>query len=89
MNDLNEVLETLSQVLIRCAGLGLIILFVWFGAYLGARDFLFRQGEWFGLSPHEVSLVAYAGMGLVKLLILVFFLFPYVAIRWVLRNRRR
>jgi hypothetical protein len=41
----------------------------------------------FGLSKHEMDLIFYCGMGLLKLVVIVLFFFPWVAIRLVLRKR--
>lgn len=42
----------------------------------------------FDLSRHELQLIHYCGMGLVKLVVGVFFFFPWAAIRLVLRQAR-
>ena len=41
----------------------------------------------FGLSLNELSLIHYSGMAFVKLSVILFFLFPWLAIRLVLRKR--
>ena len=87
--DLDERLETLRQVLGRCVILGIALLGLWFAGFLFARGLIYQQGAWFGLTPHECDLIQYGGMGLVKSFVLVFFLLPYVAVRMVLRKRRR
>lgn len=40
----------------------------------------------FGLTKHELDLIHYCGMGLLKLFVFLFFLFPCIAIRMVLRK---
>ena len=40
----------------------------------------------FGLSKHELDMIHYSGMGLVKLFVFVFFLFPWLSIKLVLRK---
>ena len=87
MVELNELLESISQILGLCILFGIAFLLIWFGAFLWGSELIYRQGQWFGLTPHECQLVAYGGMGFAKILILVFFLFPYLAIRLVLRKR--
>lgn len=88
MIDSNECLKRTGQVLGRSAVLGFIFLALWALIFLVARDLIEAQGRWFGLSAHEISLIHYCGMGLVKGFILVFFVFPYVAIRLVLRRNK-
>jgi len=40
----------------------------------------------FGLSGHDLNVIHYCGMAFVKLSVILFFLFPWLAIRTVLRN---
>jgi len=49
---------------------------------------IYRQGNMFNLEQHEIDLIHYCGMGFVKSCVLLFFLFPWVAIRLVLRQRK-
>jgi hypothetical protein len=80
-----EVLETIAQVLLRCTVLGFGLLLLWFGAYLLIGDLIYQlHGNMFGLSQHELDVIHYCGMGLVKLFVFVFFLFPWIAIKLVL-----
>ena len=44
-------------------------------------------GKLFGLTPQEANMVHYYGISAVKCVVLLFFLFPYIAIRLVLRKR--
>lgn len=89
MADIDEVLEVWSAVLGRCVLFGFIFLFVWFGAFLGMRGLIDAQGAWFGLTAHELALVHYCGMGLVKGFVIVFFLAPWAAVRLVIARRRK
>ncbi len=85
--EIHELLDTVAKVLLRCFVLGFLFLLLWAVAYLGGRDVIYRQGMWFNLTPHEVDLIHYCGMGFVKGCVLLLFLCPYVAIRLVLRKR--
>ncbi|MHB0961085.1 MAG: DUF6868 family protein [Pirellulaceae bacterium] len=85
--EINELLDIVAKVLLRCFVFGFLFLLLWFVAYLSAGDLICRQGAWFDLTPHEIKVIHYCGMGLVKGCVLLFFLFPYIAIRLVLRNR--
>ena len=88
MNDLDEFLVTISQILGRCILMGFALLVVWCGAFWWGRDLIDRQAQWFGVTPHECALMVYGALGLTKILVLVFFLFPYIAIRLALRKRK-
>ncbi|MCY2989099.1 MAG: hypothetical protein NTY19_14685 [Planctomycetota bacterium] len=53
-----------------------------------AGDLLYSlHGKMFGLAAHELDLIHYCGMAFVKLSVILFFLFPWAAIRLVLRKR--
>jgi hypothetical protein len=86
--EVNDLLDTLAKILLRCVVLGFLLLLLWFGAYLLAGDIAYGlQSRLFDLTRHELSLIHYCGMALVKSCVLLFFLFPYIAIRLVLRRR--
>jgi len=77
----------LAKILLRCWIFGFLLILVWFGVFMLAGDFIHRQhGGMFGLSSHELDVIFYCGMGLTKILILVFFLIPWAAIRLVSRK---
>jgi len=64
-------------------------LMMWFGFYMLLGDVIYGlHGEMFGLSKHELDVIHYCGMGLVKLLVFVCFLFPWLAITLVLRKEK-
>lgn len=85
-----DFFETLASILLRCWLLGLLVLLIWFGVYLAAGEAIHRlHGPMFGLSRHEMDLIFYCGMGLLKLFVIVFFFFPWLGIRLVLAKNRR
>ena len=47
------------------------------------------HGRWFGVTPHELDLIIYCGMGLHKLVVNLLFLFPWLEIRWLLWREKR
>ncbi len=87
LDSTRDFFDTLAKVLIRCWLLGVVLLlfsFVLFLLFGSIVDDI--HGRMFGLSPHELDLIIYCGMGLHKLFVNLFFLFPWLAIRWVLRK---
>jgi hypothetical protein len=52
-------------------------LLLWFIVYLSAGD-LDIGGKLFGLTPHEMDMINYCGMAIVKGAVVLFFLFPYI-----------
>jgi len=87
-HETSNLLDAVAKVLLRCFVLGYLFLLLWFGGYLVAGDFIYRlNSRLFGVTQHEMNLMHFFGMALVKLILFVFFLFPYVSIRLVLRSR--
>jgi hypothetical protein len=82
-----DTLDILSKVLMRCWLLGFALLALWAGLVLLGRDFVYRvHGNMFGLAEHELDLIFYAAMVLTKVMVLVFFFIPWVAVRLVLKT---
>ena len=83
----SEFFDTLAKILLRCFVLGFLLLLIWVGAFVLARDVIHNlHGQMFGLSAHELDIIHYCGIALVKLCVFLFFLFPWIAIRLVLRK---
>ncbi|OHE79038.1 MAG: hypothetical protein A2107_14790 [Verrucomicrobia bacterium GWF2_62_7] len=87
-NEINDLLDALSKVLLRCALFGFLLLLLWSGLCTLAGDLVYGlHGRLFDLTRHELSLIHYSGMAFTKICVLIFFLFPYIAIRLVLHKR--
>jgi hypothetical protein len=87
--ETHDLLDAVAKVLIRCFFLGYLFLLLWFGIYVLAGDLIYRMsGPLFGLSQHEMNLMQFYGIVLVKCFVFLFFLFPYIAIRLVLRKNK-
>jgi hypothetical protein len=84
--NVNEFFDTLAKILLRCFVLGYFFLLLWFFVYVFAGD-LGIGSKLLDLTPHDVAMINYSGMAVVKGSALLFFLGPYVAIRLVLRKR--
>ena len=76
--------DWLSQVLGWCTIINLILLLLWFGFFALAHDWMYRlHTTWFTLSTERFDAIHYAGMALFKLLVMIFNLAPYLALRIV------
>ena len=86
MSEANvQLFEALSKVLFYCWTFGFLLLLTWFGIFKFSRNFIQRfHGGIFGLSDHELDVISYCGMGLLKLGVILWFFFPWLAIRIVL-----
>jgi uncharacterized membrane protein YukC len=82
--------QTLATILIRSFLIGLAFLLLWFLLYLIAPEWIFEtNAKWFNIGKRDFDLINYFGMGFVKISILLFFFFPYLAIRSMLRRKER
>ena len=88
MGDSSDSLSVVSQILGRCVVMGFALLLIWSGVMIWASGFVFRPAQWFGLSSHECALVVYGALAVTKILVILFFLIPYVSVRLVLRRRK-
>ena len=80
----------LEGVLLRCFILGIVVLMIWFlFAVLlwplipEVHGRMFKQ-----ITGHQFQVIHYCGMGLLKLFVTVFFLIPYIAMRWTGKGRK-
>jgi hypothetical protein len=87
--EADALLDAIAKVLLRCVVFGILLLLLWMGVYLLAGDLVYRiNGPLFGLTQHEMNLMHFYGIVFVKCCVLLFFLFPYLAIRLVLRKSK-
>ena len=87
-NNVNDLLDALAKVLLRCSVLGFLLLFISFGVFLLVDDWAHGfHARWFNVSKHEFDLMYYYGMAYMQISVILFFLFPYIAMRLVLRKR--
>ncbi len=86
-DELNDLLDCVSGVLIRCFLLSFALLLVWFLFFLLGGEQGYRiHSQWFDLSRRDYDLLSYYGMAFMKISVILFFLFPYIAIRLVRRK---
>ncbi len=84
-----DFFDTLGKILLRCWIFGFLLLLVWFGIYMLAGGVIYRMhGSMFDLGKHDLDVIHYCGMGFVKLVVILFFLFPWAAIRLELRRAK-
>lgn len=80
--------DTLATILLRSRIFGLLFLLLWFGIYMLASKVIYQfHGTMFGLSGHDLDVIRYCGMAFVKLSVILFFFFPWLAIRLVVKRR--
>ena len=84
-----DFFDTLAKILLRCWIFGFALLLFAFVMIMVAGGLIDDiHGRMFGLSPHELDVIFYCWLGALKLLVLVLFFMPWLAIRLVLRKKR-
>jgi len=75
-------IEILSRFLLWCTLLNYALLIVWFLAFFFLRDFIYvLHQRFFRISVEQFNAINYAGIAFYKILILVFNLIPYIALK--------
>ena len=88
MCSANEKLDVLSQVLIRCVVMGVAVLLIWWAGLAFMGDLVYEMhSKLVPISRQQFDVIHYAGMLTTKAVVSLLFLFPYVAIRLVLKKR--
>ncbi len=89
-NSANEMMAMTAEVLIRCFIMGVIVLFIWWGAIELAGDLAYSvHSKIAPMSQQQFGVIHYVGMLMTKAMIFILFLFPYIGIRLVLKKRKR
>ena len=90
MKTVDEVLEVTSQVLIRCTVMGVIVLLIWWGALELFGDFAYGVHSRIApMTRQQFDIIHYVGILTTKAGVSLLFLFPFLAIRLVIRKRKR
>ncbi|RUM51904.1 MAG: hypothetical protein DSY87_08145 [Methylococcus sp.] len=75
-------IETLQEILGWCSLINMGLLLWWFLAFVFAHDRIYGlHGRWFRLSVEQFDAIHYGAMGIVKMMVLVFNLVPYLVLR--------
>lgn len=71
----------IKEVLLWCVGINYVLLFVWFGVFVYARDRVYRMHtRWFKLSVETFDAVNYAGIAIYKIGVILLNVAPLVAL---------
>ena len=86
-HEQNVLLDNLAGVLIRCFLYSFAMLLFSFAFYLIGADVVYNiHSRWFLLSRHDFDLIYYASLAFMKVCAILFFLFPWIAIRLMRRK---
>ncbi len=82
-----NIFDMIANILLRCWVFSFVLLALWLGAALLMGDFIEKlHGPMFGITSHELDIIFYCGLGILKLFVLVFFFIPWLSIRLVLQK---
>ena len=89
-NTADDMLEVISQVLIRCVAMGVVVLFLWWGGLAFMGDLVYGVHSMLTpMSRQHFNVIHYAGMLTTKAAVSLLFFFPYIAIRLVVKKRAK
>jgi len=72
------------HILIFCTVINYAILFVWFGVFVFAHDWLYRMhSRWFKIPVETFDSIHYAGIAIYKIGIMLLNLVPLIAFHFV------
>jgi len=75
------IINEIKYVLLWCTGLNYTVLFIWFGVFVFAHDWMYRMhGRWFKLSVETFDTIHYACLAIYKIGILLLNLVPLIAL---------
>lgn len=61
------------------------VLLFWFGFYTAGKNVVYRlHTRWFALAPEKFDAIHYAGIMMYKLAIFLFFLGPWIVVKFIL-----
>ena len=83
-----DKLDILARLLIRCFIGGILLLMIWFISFTFCDGWIYGlHSKWFLIPRQTFDAIHYAGMAFIKILLIVLFLLPYIAIRLVLKKK--
>lgn len=85
----DDLLESLSAFFGACFLMTFAFTLFWFFLYLVGGDWGYNiTSKWFEVSRHDYDLMSYFGIAFIKIINILFFLFPYLSIRLLLRRNK-
>jgi hypothetical protein len=86
--DLNR-LKTLASVLGGAFLINFVFICLWFSMMLISPSYFGIAEKWFGINKHESDLINYTGIAIFKMMNIVFFLAPYLAVKLHLKRENK
>jgi len=78
-------MNDIKNVLLWCAVLNYAFIFIWFGAFVFAHDWMYgMHSRWFKISVETFDAIHYAGLAVYKIGILLLNLVPFIVLYFIL-----
>ncbi len=88
--DIEQSLHVIAKILIRCFLGGMLLLSIWFVCFAFGGDWIYQiHTRWFLIPRETFDSLHYGAMAATKIMLLLFFLLPYIAIRLLLKPNTR
>jgi len=85
--DLKASFEFMAHVLLSCFWGGVIFLFIWLAMFLLAGDWVYSiHSSMFDITRTQFDMAHYIGMGMLKIIVIVTFLIPWICIKLIIKK---
>jgi hypothetical protein len=87
-DEQNNLLDAVAGICLRCFVLAFCLMLFSFAFYLLAADWAYSiHSSWFDITRLQFTLMYYGLMAFMKIAAFLFFLFPYISIKLILRKK--
>lgn len=88
-DELNNLLDTVAGVCLRCFVLAICLMLLWFVFLLVGRDWVYSiHSRCFEIDRYNFNIMCYHWMGITKIASFLFFLLPFISIKLILRKKK-
>ena len=76
--------EIIRNIFAWCLVMNFGLLLLWLVMFLFAHDWIYKMhSKWYKITPDSFNAINYGGLGIYKMIVIVFNLFPYIAMHIV------
>ena len=77
-------LETIRNIFAWCLVMNYGLMLLWLVIFTFAHDWIYKMhSKWWKITPDAFNAINYGGLGIYKMIVIVFNLFPYLAMHIV------
>ena len=76
--------ETIRNIFAWCLVMNFGLLLLWLVMFIFAHDWIYKMhSKWYKITPDSFNAIHYGGLGIYKMIVIIFNLFPYLAMHIV------